>query len=33
MVLILVAGLRSLLSEPFESAIIDGARPFQFLED
>ena len=29
MVLILVAGLRSLPSEPFESAVIDGARPFQ----
>ena len=29
MVLILVAGLRSLPSEPFESAMIDGARPFQ----
>ena len=33
MVLILVAGLRSLPSEPFESAMIDGANLFKFLED
>ena len=29
MVLIFIAGLRSLPKEPFESAMIDGARPFQ----